>query len=76
MCLAIPSKVIEIQKDQSATVETLGVRKEVSLELMPEPVEVGDYILIHVGYGIGKLDEEEARETLAMYEELTGEVHG
>ena len=74
MCLAIPSKILEIHEDQSATVETLGAKKKISLQLMPESVEKGDYLLIHVGYAIGKLKEKEAMETLAMYEEIQKNV--
>jgi hydrogenase expression/formation protein HypC len=72
MCLAIPSKIIEIHKDNLATVDTLGARREISLDLMPEPAKVGDYLLIHVGYAIAKLKEAEAKETLMLYEEMMG----
>lgn len=76
MCLAIPSKIVEIGKDNSATADTLGARRKISLDLMPEVVEVGEYVLIHVGYAIGKLKEEEALETLAMYREIMGSSNG
>ena len=74
MCLAIPSKVIELYDDGTALVDTLGVRRKVSLELMPEPVEVGDYVLIHVGFAIQKLDEEEALKSLELFEEIIEEM--
>lgn len=70
MCLAIPSKIIEIGKDNFAVADTLGAKRKISLDLMPESVETGDYVLIHVGYAIGKLKEEEALETLEMYKEI------
>jgi len=70
MCLAIPSKIIEIGDDNTAVVDTLGMRRRVSLDLMMDPVEVGDYVLIHVGYAMTKLDEEQALESIKAYEEL------
>ena len=57
MCLAIPSKVLKITEDIVAEVDTLGVKRVVSLDLKPEPVGDGDYVLIHVGYAMGKSDE-------------------
>ena len=70
MCLAIPSKVIKIDENNIAEVDTLGVKRVVSLDLMPEPVEVGDYVLIHVGYAMGKIDEKEALESIEIYKQL------
>ncbi len=71
MCLAIPSRVIEIMEElNTAVVETMGATREACLDLMPEPVEVGDYILLHVGYAIRKLDEKYALESIEFYREL------
>ena len=70
MCLAIPSKVIKIDENNMAEVDTLGVKRVVSLDLMPEPVKEGDYVLIHVGYAMGKIDEKEALESLEVYKML------
>ncbi len=70
MCLAIPSKIIEIGEDNTAIVDTLGMRRRVSLDLMMDPVQVGDYVLIHVGYAMTRLDEEQALESIKAYEEL------
>ena len=70
MCLAIPSKVLKITEDNMAEVDTLGVKRIVSLDLMPEPVGVGDYVLIHVGYAMGKIDEKEALESIEVYKQL------
>ena len=64
MCLAIPSKVLEINEKNIAKVDTLGVVREVSLDLVPEPVKEGDYVLIHVGYAMGKIDEISALESI------------
>lgn len=71
MCLAIPSRIVEIFEDSNmAKVETMGAVREACLDLMPEQVEVGDYILLHVGYAIRKLDEAYALEAIQFYEEL------
>ena len=70
MCLAIPSKVLEIDENNVAKVDTLGVVREVSLDLVPEPVEVGEYVLIHVGYAMGKIDEQSALESIEVYKQL------
>jgi len=63
MCLAVPSKVISVD-DLMATIEVHGARKDVSLLLMPEPVQTGDYVLVHAGFAIQKVDENAAREAL------------
>ena len=72
MCLAVPGQVLNIADDQlrTATVSFGGVMKSVSLALVPEAV-VGDYVIVHVGFAISKLDEEAARRTLETYSELT-----
>ncbi|WQZ66923.1 HypC/HybG/HupF family hydrogenase formation chaperone [Helicobacter pylori] len=67
MCLAIPSKVIAI-KDNVAILETLGVQREASLDLMGESVKVGDYVLLHIGYVMSKIDEKEALESIELYQ--------
>ena len=56
MCLSIPSKVISIDENNFAIVETLGVKRGVSLDLIADPVSVGDYVLIHVGFAMEKID--------------------
>lgn len=68
MCLALPAQVVEIKEDNNAIIELDGVRKEVSLALVSE-IEVGDYVLIHVGYALNKVSEEEAERTLEMFAE-------
>ncbi|PLA74528.1 HypC/HybG/HupF family hydrogenase formation chaperone [Hydrogenovibrio sp. SC-1] len=70
MCLSVPSKVVEIHAGDAATVETMGVQRQVSLALMPEAVELGDYVLIHVGFAMNKIDEADALESLALYQEM------
>ncbi|RAX58949.1 hydrogenase assembly protein HupF [Helicobacter monodelphidis] len=71
MCLAIPSKVISIDSEMNvACLETLGVQREASLDLMQESVEVGDYVLLHVGFVMSKIDEESAKLSLEVYEQI------
>lgn len=68
MCLAIPAKIVD-RKDFMATVEISGVTRQVSLMLLPD-AQVGDYVLVHAGFAIQTVDEEEARRTLALLEEI------
>lgn len=70
MCLSIPSKIVEIDEDNIAIVETMGVRRKVSLDLMADVVAIGDYVLIHIGFVMGKIDEADALESLKVYEEM------
>jgi hydrogenase expression/formation protein HypC len=70
MCLAIPSQIEKINEDNTAIVNTMGVRRLVSLELLGEPIEEGDWVLIHVGFAISKLNEEEALKALELFEEI------
>ncbi|GAA7789834.1 HypC/HybG/HupF family hydrogenase formation chaperone [Helicobacter pylori] len=74
MCLAIPSKVIAIN-DNVALLETLGVQREASLDLMGESVKVGDYVLLHIGYVMSKIDEKEALESIALYQEMIAKMN-
>jgi len=70
MCLAIPSKVLNIDENNIAEVDTLGVKRKVSLDLIAEEVKPGNYVLIHVGYAMSKIDEKAALESLEVYEML------
>ena len=69
MCLAIPVLVVEVLPNQRAMIDLSGVRKAISTALLDD-VAVGDYVILHVGYAIGKLDPEEALRTLALFGEL------
>jgi hydrogenase expression/formation protein HypC len=69
MCLAIPARVAEILEGDMAIVDLGGVRKDVSLALV-DGVKVGDYVIVHVGYALNKLDPEEAQRTLALFAEM------
>ncbi len=68
MCLAIPARVVELRDNDIAIVDLGGVRKDVSLALV-EDVAVGDYVIVHVGYALTRLDPEEAEKTLAVMAE-------
>jgi hydrogenase expression/formation protein HypC len=68
MCLAIPIRVEELLPDDMARVTLSGVSKLVSIALL-EDVQLGDYLLIHVGYALARLDPDEAERTLAMMRE-------
>ena len=70
MCLSIPSKIIQIEAANIATVDTMGVQRQVSLDLMAEPVSIGDYVLIHIGFAMTKMDETAALESLELYQEM------
>ncbi len=72
MCLSIPGKITEIYKDDSllmGKVDFGGVLKEVCLDYVPE-AQTGQYVLIHVGFAISLLDEEEAQETMGILREM------
>jgi hydrogenase expression/formation protein HypC len=69
MCLGVPGKVIEVAGNV-ATVDFWGVRRQVQLDVIDEPVAPGDYILNHVGFAIRRIPESEIGETLALYEQL------
>jgi len=72
MCLSIPSRVTKIDRERNvATVDTMGVAREASLDLMQEgSVEVGDYVLIHVGFVMNKIDNADAMLSLEAFEEI------
>ena len=74
MCLGVPGRIVEIN-DLVAVVDFWGMRREVRLELVDQPVAVGDYILNHVGYAIRRIPEEDIAGTLALYEELLREAN-
>ena len=70
MCLAIPVRIVELQDNEIALADVGGIRKAISLALVDD-VQVGDFVIAHVGYAINKLDAEEAEKTLALFAELT-----
>ncbi len=70
MCLAIPARVVELHDNDNAVVELGGVRKEISLALV-DGVVVGDYVIVHVGYALNRLDPDEAEKTLQLFAEIS-----
>ena len=68
MCLAIPARVVELLPDQMSKFSLDGVIKIISLALV-EDVQVGDYVIVHVGYALSKIDEDEALKTLELLQE-------
>jgi hydrogenase expression/formation protein HypC len=70
MCLAVPMRIVRID-GFAATCEAKGIEREVSLFMLQgEPLEVGDHVLIHVGYAIQKVSEEEARSAWELFDEI------
>jgi len=70
MCLALPVRVVQLGADDTARVDLGGVTKEISLALLDD-VAIGDYVILHVGYALSKLDPDEAEKTLALFAELS-----
>jgi hydrogenase expression/formation protein HypC len=70
MCLAVPVLVVKRLRGDDAIIDAGGVRKQVSLALVPEARE-GDYVIVHVGYAISRLDPDEALKTLALFAGMT-----
>jgi hydrogenase expression/formation protein HypC len=69
MCLGVPGRVIEID-GLAASVDFWGVKRKVRLETVDEPVQVGDYVLVHVGFAIRRIPQEQIEETLELYNQL------
>lgn len=72
MCLSIPSKVVKIDKESNmATVDTMGVQRDASLDLMSDnEVKIGDYVLLHIGFIMNKIDKEDALASIDTYKEI------
>jgi len=72
MCLSIPSKVVKISEDQTmCTVDTMGVKRDANLMMMEDgDVNLGDYVLLHIGFVMNKIDEEEALSSIDTYKEI------
>lgn len=69
MCLAVPAQVVELHEDQMATVSLAGVTRRISVDLV-DGLAVGDWVAVHVGFALHRIDEEEARATLALFESI------
>jgi len=72
MCLAIPARVIEISGEDQARIDIVGVQKDISTALI-DNVAVGDYLIVHVGHAIGRIDPDEAEKTLAYLAQMSEE---
>jgi len=71
MCLGIPGKVIEFNREEKwALVETLGVKRKIDIALIDEEISPGDYLMVHAGYAIGKIDAADAAASLDLWEEI------
>jgi len=66
MCLAIPSKIIKIEGER-AVIDVYGAQRSISLIVLDEPVDIGDYVIVHAGFAIQKLHEDVAKETLGYF---------
>jgi hydrogenase expression/formation protein HypC len=75
MCLAIPALVVRRLEAEEALIDAGGIEKRVSLELVPEAA-AGDYVVVHAGYAISRLDPDEAAQTLALFAEMQREMRG
>ena len=73
MCLGIPAQVVDPPADGIATADVGGVRRRISVALVDGPVEPGDWVLVHVGFALGRIDEDEARATLALLDRAFAE---
>ncbi len=69
MCLAIPAEIVQIADNDLAVVEMGGARKRVSIQLVDDAA-VGDFVLVHAGFAIDKIDRAEAQKTMELFEEL------
>lgn len=75
MCLALPARVTEVLDDGAARVDLGGAVKEISLALV-EDVAPGDYVIVHVGFALSKVDPAEAEKTLALFAEMVKAAEG
>ncbi len=75
MCLGVPGRILSISADgMSAEVDFFGVRRELRLDIVDVPVQVGDYVLNHVGFAIRRIPPEEVGETLALFDQILKEA--
>jgi len=69
MCLAIPAKIVKIIHDDIVDVDIGGIQRTISIALVPEAI-IGDYVILHAGYALTRLDEKEAKKTLQLFEDM------
>jgi hydrogenase expression/formation protein HypC len=75
MCLAVPVRVVALEDNQWIEIEVGGIHTRISTALIDE-VAVGDYVIVHAGFAIARLDVEEADRTLALFEEIAAHLRG
>lgn len=73
MCLAIPVEILKILENEKALVHVGGIEKEISIALLDQ-VNEGDYVILHVGYALTRMDEQEAKNTLALFAEMSERI--
>jgi len=73
MCLGIPAQVVEVDESKEGKVDYLGTKVKTNFALL-EDIKVGDWVIVHAGFAISKLEEDEAQETLAMLREIAQEA--
>jgi hydrogenase expression/formation protein HypC len=71
MCVGVPSKIVKIE-DSMAIIDVEGAQREVSLLLLDEPAEIGDYVIVHAGFAIKKIQEEDAHENFRLMKKMFG----
>jgi hydrogenase expression/formation protein HypC len=69
MCLAVPSKIIRV-KNSTATIDVYGAQRDISLLLLEDEVNIGDYVLVHAGFAIQKIQKDIAEETLGLFKKI------
>lgn len=71
MCLSIPSRVVQVDREEvTAVVDTMGVKRKVGIDFIADEVKEGDYVLIHIGYAMNIIDEEDALASIETYREI------
>lgn len=75
MCLAVPGKIIKIKNNNEADIDFGGVLRSVQLDFLPNS-KVGDYVIVHAGFAIQKLDKKDAKETIQLLKEAFGDTKG
>jgi len=75
MCLAVPAKILQLLEDEKAVVDMDGVQQTISVALVPE-AQPGNHVVVHIGFALCILDEEEARQSLALFESLYERAEG
>lgn len=70
MCLAMPAQVVTLLEEEQAIVSLGGIEKQISLTLLDKEINIGDFVIVHVGYALTRLDEAEAKKTLALFMQM------